>query len=305
MLSVDIVVVNGDCDSPQPTYELSGIVYNGPMFRWTVPLQRHKILDGKCLIYPARLGDMGDRPNGPYGFPLHSYCWQIVQRLMGPLVDNQLGIFIQMLEDRWDGKRIDNIESFMTVSPMRVPALGTLIKYSELRGKESLMINSKNQTANANTDKSLSFIECSALSLPLEIKFMILDHAYHKDIESMLLATQWKIPDTYWRMRLHSGNMFELQGLEQEMNIDWQFLCVQFEIKSQTWPTLRNRNRIVNIVKDIIGPFHDVLGVHSREELKQLNQDREKRLTEMAMQAKKRKRRKKRRPRYRVIGLGT
>ncbi|RJE27046.1 hypothetical protein PHISCL_00631 [Aspergillus sclerotialis] len=196
-----------------------------------------------------------------------------------------------MLEKRWDGRRIHNINRFMTVNPMRTPALGKLIKHSKLRWKRSRMINLNKKAANENTDKSLSFIECSALSLPLEVKFMILDHVDPKDMENMLLATQWKIPETYWRMRLYSGNMFEIYGLDQEKNIDWRWLCVQFEIRSQTWPALCNRNRIVDIIKDIVGPFHDALGTNSREELQQLNQDRKGRLIEAALQSKKRRQR--------------
>lgn len=51
------------------------------------------------------------------------------------------------------------------------------------------------------------------------------------DIQNMLIAFQWRLPDSYWQSRCNRDLIFELDDLIRSRNqkVNWQFLCLGIE----------------------------------------------------------------------------
>lgn len=121
---------------------------------------------------------------------------------------------------------------------------------------------------------------------------MIFDLLDHRTVKEMLVAIPWEVPDLYWRMRLYSGILFEVRWLDPELVLDWQLLCLKSEALCETMKALRNRKRIIDILKDIAKPFWAGLNSDDQRELQELTKEkRERRLTEEATQKPRKKRR--------------
>lgn len=173
---------------------------------------------------------------------------------------------------------------FACTRPMQTPAVWGLIKRCRLRGKATAVL--------ASTPHRTS---CPLVtSLPLEIKFMILDLLDHRTVGAMLITIPWEIPDSYWRIRLYNGILFEVRKLDPELILDWQLLCLKAEALCEKMRPLRTRQRIMNVLKDIAKPFWAGLSIDDRRELQNLIQERKKQLTKGPTQ-KPRKRKKRRR----------
>lgn len=90
-----------------------------------------------------------------------------------------------------------------------------------------------------------------ALDLPLDIRFLILDHTSAADIPNTLTATEWQIPESYWRSRFPRDIVFEIEEIPPTREVHWERLCLETEklLEKSTIPGLQNRQRIIRVLK--------------------------------------------------------
>lgn len=227
-------------------------------------------------MYSARIGEKESKFPKEYGLPLHTYCWQLTEQKIDPLINNPLRVFLRVLGRIWDGKgTLDNeAMRFACANPMYAPTIEKPINRCKPPGKAKDVPTAGNSAGNSPSRIKDSW----GPFLPLEIRFMILDLLRHEDVGEMLSDTQWQIPDSYWRLRLHRGILFDIHKLDREIGLDWQLLCLKSEAMVKTTRVLRNRRRIIDILKDTAKQLWDELNNDERRELRELTQDRNNRL---------------------------
>lgn len=90
--------------------------------------------------------------------------------------------------------------------PMNILKLQNLLKQRFPRTKLIAPLKrSENLTAAVD--------DLGSLDLPLDIRHLILDIIRPPDIQNLLVATEWQIPDSYWRGRFARDIVFEVEDL--------------------------------------------------------------------------------------------
>jgi hypothetical protein len=149
--------------------------------------------------------------------------------------------------------RIARHTSFLLIDPINVPAVWDLIaKSTELAPRKGIQRKTRKSS-------SLSgLVEHRRIpDLPLDLQFLILDLLCHSDISNLLQALEWRIPDSYWRSRIH-GFIFEMEGLASTVDIDWQFFSLKAEQLLESSEGLRNRQRILQKLKGTKTAFFEI-----------------------------------------------
>jgi hypothetical protein len=238
----------------------------------------HKEYNGKKLtsIYPANLLNNRNRDHYPHGFLIHSRCWTLIERIIGPCAETQLELFTHALYKMWteqdsgvlnyikaESTNIDSRERkgwsnrylfprteearIAVKDPEDIPEIEALFRKSTLRKTGKLRSWRRRDGPIATKSGNLD----PKCDLPLEIIYMILDHLYDPDASQVIEAMNWHIHDTYWRSRLtrFSGDIiFEIEQFKLADSLDWQFLCLQIEPLLETSKGLLNRRRILRIL---------------------------------------------------------
>ncbi|KAK2756557.1 hypothetical protein FQN54_005450 [Arachnomyces sp. PD_36] len=252
---------------------LEGRVFRVPWDRNRVITERsHMIEDGKLrddriAIYPARLWGHQYR-NYPDGYPIHAHCWTMMERVIGPDAENNLDILLKVLTQRWDteppnfvitrhrpgadAKKYPPEEIYTTWDPTDVPEVQAVIRqYTRQNSSEETKLGNSN------------FRNLGVLDLPLDIIFQIFDYISAADTESILTATQWKLPNSYWRSRFPRKLIFEIDEFispeTEDPGVDWAFLCLGIEklLENERVYGLQSRQRIFRILQSVKELFED------------------------------------------------
>ncbi|KIN02421.1 hypothetical protein OIDMADRAFT_53931 [Oidiodendron maius Zn] len=219
----------------------------------------------------------------PIGIPIHSCCWDILERHIGPCRgSHDLERLVHVLHKRWTGAyffglgnsiKIKNnrkvwdavLQSFYEdgyqgysvcdsdpVATLTNPTNREMFEHFTPRIKEFA------RKKRLRTLRSWRFYNNSvAISshLPLEIVYNILDYIHGTDTLLALEMLEWQVPDSYWRRRIPQDVLSDLDIDLEELNaiadIDWPFLCLKAEELLDTSPSFLNRQRILRIVESV------------------------------------------------------
>lgn len=222
--------------------------------------------DERTLIYPANFWDDRHRDLYPHGFPIHAYCWSMIERIIGPSAENDLDLFLEVLFQIWDtephpfevsnciGNRswggMDSSEALSEEElhavwdPTDVPEIQAILRQSTKQevGERSKMRSSGSQNL-------------GTLDISLDVIHQILDYLPVTDIENILTATQLQLPNLYWRSRFPRQLIFEadefISAEAENANVDWRFLCLEIEklLGNESLHGLQNRQRIFRILE--------------------------------------------------------
>lgn len=115
----------------------------------------------------------------------------------------------------------------------------------------------------------------AAFDTPPEIAVMVVNTIYDDiyysqasidDLRNMLIAFQWKLPDSYWQSRSKKDLIFEFDDLIQSNNsmVDWQFLCLGTEelFLRDGWYDnggLKNRGRTFKLLRGLKRVFIEMI----------------------------------------------
>jgi hypothetical protein len=207
-----------------------------------------------------------------HGYPIHAYCWSLVERIIGPRAEGQLDILIKAFRERWREQSFelgecisDNIwvadvsgeelteRVFAIRDPVNIPEVQDLIRKSiENCSKERM-----NQMSQKRCSLFLKYLESG---FPLDIQCLILDHLSYIDIQNVLVALGWQIPDSYWRGRFPKDIIFEIEELASTADVAWQFLCLGAEQLLESSHGLLNRQRIFRVLRGTRSLFFAMAG---------------------------------------------
>lgn len=62
--------------------------------------KREKFLDKRSGVYKASFFDEENQDLYPHGFPVHSHCWDLIERIVGPNAERKLDLFVRILYQR-------------------------------------------------------------------------------------------------------------------------------------------------------------------------------------------------------------
>ena len=219
----------------------------------------------------------------PIGIPIHSCCWDILERHIGPCRgSHDLARLVDVLHKRWTGAYFFGLGNSIEIKNNRKVWDAVLQSFSR-DGYQCYSVCDSDPvvtlTNPTNREMSEHFIprikeftrkkrlrslrsrrfynHSSAISghLPLEIVYNILDYVHGTDTLLALEALEWQVPDSYWRRRMPQGVLSDLDIDLVELNptadIDWPFLCLKAEELLDTSPSFLNRQRILRIVESV------------------------------------------------------
>lgn len=169
----------------------------------------------------------------------------------------------------------DPRQSIPLRNPLDIPDIRRLIRHSaQNKAREttkrktrrwSSMITASSSSSSSSTreehPRSIRYYQVTEL-LP-ELVMMILDNLSRTaDIRNAITAFHWQVPDVYWKARVPSDLVFELQEEKERLDeFDWKFLGLGLlELMEQ--PNLRNRKRVLGLVDEIRRRFWERSGVN-------------------------------------------
>lgn len=148
-------------------------------------------------------------------------------------------------------------ESIPLSDPLNTPEIPILIRHSAQ--------NKAREATKRKTRRWSSGISCSSSSservrstryyqvtqLPCDLVFLVLDNLSRRaDIRNAIMAFNWKFPDVYWKGRVPTDLIFELEGQQLRDDFGWKFFGPGIaELLEQ--PNLRNRKRVLRLVDEI------------------------------------------------------
>jgi hypothetical protein len=165
-------------------------------------------------------------PPYPYGYPIHARCWDLLERLLGPRAEDQLGVLLRVLRRGLQSSDIRFYDigfmrgnepelwieasteyAFAFRDPVKIPALREVIDESlERRRRESLKRRTRRWCPLFRPVERLT----TSRHFSLDMKYTILDLLDCDDVVNVLSAFGWEIPDEYWCRRLRRDLLFEL-----------------------------------------------------------------------------------------------
>jgi hypothetical protein len=249
--------------------------------------------DGTIFVYPATFWNSNNRDLDPHGYPIHAHCWTLIQQIIGPYVNDQLGLFIQVLHERWteilfqlpdcictingqwlpfmdEDKPLEHdeldVKVFALRDPMHIPAIHDLMQKSiKHRTGERMKRKTRRWSSHSFITKYVKSFSSSS-GLPLDIKYIILDYLNHTDTRNVLMALKWRIPDQYWRGRVPKDIIWEIKELAASpTDVAWQDLCLEAELLLESLHGLLNRQRIIQVLRGTKSLFFATAGGDSKQ----------------------------------------
>ncbi|KAK2800467.1 hypothetical protein FQN50_008142 [Emmonsiellopsis sp. PD_5] len=179
-------------------------------------------------------GFFNDNPrSGIPGYVLHSRCWDLVERIIGPTQAMlHLDKIVAALRDQWndilandaykgDHGRPPGWFEFMfyhelddyynRMDPLFIPEVERL-----LRDSSKLLEARKQMEAHGNGKDSCNNI--FQHKVPLEIKYLISEHLCLMDARNMLIALGENFPTNVWKRRVPIELLFEFKNDVEEGN---------------------------------------------------------------------------------------
>lgn len=243
-----------------------GRVFSVPLRKDQIVTERYHLFgndgtfrDERITIYPANFFNRAHRHLYPHGFPIHDFCWTMIERAIGQSAEKELDLFLEDLHEIWtrethpfevsncindqtwtgiDGKEYPPEELHAVWDPEDIPEIHGILRRCTLPKVKKRSSTSRNP---------------GTLEIPLDILIQILDYLHTRDTENLLTATQWQLPDFYWRSRFPRKLIFEADELisAEPENINWQFLCLEIEklVDNESLHGLQNRKRIFRVLE--------------------------------------------------------
>lgn len=271
------------CDEPVFTvpWDREAAIVNVPRLTTEKTDKEGKSSARKMIcVYPATFFDDLYQDMYPHGFPIHAHCWALAERIIGGSAEKELKLLVRILQQRWEDESLlegsqsmtdwlmertwgsNRFESEFEMTrnliavrdPLAVQEVFDLIQRSGLVYADGVERDAfKRATMEPTTTTRMKAKKNSALalSLPAEILSLVLDHLHYMDIRRALEATEWQIPDSYWRCRLRQWLIFELDDVGPDAYLDWQFLCLEAEQLMEESFGLMNRQRICNALEEV------------------------------------------------------
>lgn len=151
----------------------------------------------------------------------------------------------------------DPRQSIPLRDPLNIPEIERLINHSaQNKAREVTKRKSRKwscfvtDSSSLSTERLRSSWYYQVTELSCELVFLILDNlSCHTDIRNALVAFNWKVPEVYWKSRMPTNLIFELQG-EQRLELDWKFLCLGIR-RLMEQPNLQNRKRVIELIEEI------------------------------------------------------
>jgi hypothetical protein len=158
------------------------------------------------------------------------------------------------------------VKVFSLRNPIDIPAIQDLMQKSiKCRAGERMKRKRKRWCSHPLPIKHLES-SLSSFSLPLDIRYIILDHLNHTDIRNVLVALGWQIPDQYWRVRFPKDIIWEIEELTAPpTDVAWQYLCLEAELLLESLDGLRNRQRIIQVLRGTKNLFFATVGCGSKQ----------------------------------------
>lgn len=248
------------------------------------PRRRNPIPKNNVFFDVANLWESNpcqqEQGRDPIGVPIHTHCWDIVERVIGPCrTSHDLERLVNVLYKQWTRKLffgIDNCVKILNnrkiwdpVLPHRDPdatpchpeSWMPLVNPLDSKIVRRLLTGSIKESNRAERHQTLrSWRFCPqhlnyGKNIPLEIMYNILDHIQSTDDLVALKVLGWQAPDSYWLSRIPRDIFLELdeelQQLKSTVVVDWPFFCLKAERLMETSHSLLNRKRIFRIVGSV------------------------------------------------------
>lgn len=203
---------------------------------------------------------------------LHAGCWDFIERVIGHQAEDRLDLLLQAMKDGWDKNSYD-VQGLISHSgvewvgdlilenmthqyrlipvtdPLEIPALQKLIAKSV---KGAAGEPSSNITA-----RPIASIATSGLgTLPVEIQALILNLLPNwLDVNNTLEAFSISLPGFLWRDWFPRDLIFDELDQIPDYKIDWKTMYTGVMRLLNTSLGIKNRQRIVRVVKEIREDF--------------------------------------------------
>ncbi|XHG06785.1 hypothetical protein AWENTII_009965 [Aspergillus wentii] len=253
----------------------------------TVPLSQNTVMiggydgasDGVASAYWTRMlfteDDDQDLHYTPRGYVLHERCWWLAKRLIGASVlERNLNLFAAVLHDRRDDILASGsfgpsegsfyVREIMTVGAKRFlrnpqrymrKHMNILEDPRYFHGRDPVNITEIRDLVDEARRRLMMLPKAALISAPIDVQCLIADCIdSQRDLNNMLVAFRWQLPDAYWRGRFPEDIIFEYDGFKNEQ-IDWQYLSRGVEQLLKTCQGLRNRRRILRLLDGIKKAF--------------------------------------------------
>ncbi|KAK2761137.1 hypothetical protein FQN54_001658 [Arachnomyces sp. PD_36] len=235
--------------------------------------------DSKVTVYAANLSDNRNQDLYPHGFPIHAYCWNVIDRIIGPAVEGELDLFVRILQEGWREHVFEvdsSIEHALEVDSSIEPAFEVnspiftedwwadqsksheLIPESLVGPADPGYIPELRNIVNravGETARKRAADSCrdrGHLNLPLDVSLLILDCLGPRDTRNALEGLGWSVPLSYWKSRCPPiiKYVYETKYAKQE-DIDWEFFYLEVEelFENKVPDGLRNRQRIFRMLE--------------------------------------------------------
>lgn len=225
-----------------------------------------------------RAASMGRQPphhkGNVHGFIIHAHCWALLNRVLGAtLIPTEIKLKKLVLSSRkyWRNQKLQKLDDWQLERCKADQALEPPYEHGCDIYQNPLVIPALQKIITCEKARAAKDRIRPGLSrLPMEIDILISEWVCPvnctlketRDMRSMLLAFQWKLPDGFWRRRLNINEdlFFELNILRKSGSpVNWQILKLDLMglHLDEEWYSrsgLPNRGRIIrNIlaIKDL------------------------------------------------------
>lgn len=221
-----------------------------------------KSIDTRIWVHAANLWDDRNQDIYPHGFPVHAYCWRVVEQIIGSAAEENLEIFLQTLRERWQENpfEVDTCvykqQWFGTIagSGQLIPEnLIATANPDDIPEIKNIIQSATEETAHKRGRGRLRVQ--TPFDLPLDVQLLIIDCLRPRDARNALDAMGWRVPLSYWQGRaaLSIKYIHEVEDVKSEEEVDREFLYQEaeelLENKAPLPYGLKNRLRIFRILE--------------------------------------------------------
>ncbi|KAK2762697.1 hypothetical protein FQN54_000871 [Arachnomyces sp. PD_36] len=252
------------------------------------------------FIFELNFFNWNNEERYPHGYVVHAQCWKLIERRVGAEVENNLELLLEICRERfhenpydihvyqefegyvlrpvsyptrrwWLTTHCDEMDSRQSIplrDPLDIPDIPRLIRHSaQNKAREATKRKTRNwSSATFGSSSSPNQLQRSpayyrVTQLPGELIFLILDNLSRRaDIHNAVMAFNWEIPEMYWKARVDTDLIFELQDQQVPSELDWKFLSLGIQ-KLFEQPSLQNRKRVLRLIDEIGRRFLERMAV--------------------------------------------
>ncbi|GKZ29775.1 hypothetical protein AbraIFM66950_006405 [Aspergillus brasiliensis] len=181
------------------------------------------------LVAPklVMIGDDMEKQTTLAGYLVHALCWRELLRLNHrSSSEGDLSLVSRALRRRCLRRRL-YLQWWFYVPIRELVEMKDPIATASVR---QLVKECRSRAVRGTHMKATSRAVDSRIPLlPQELQCMIMDQLEYQDIRQMLRALKWIMDPSYWRRRLDVHFFSEIQFLEEDKGLDWQWLCLRVE----------------------------------------------------------------------------